>query len=86
MGVSNAAKNTLNKKPFNKRTENLSHDITLKEHNKNKTAKVSTNCENNVEALFLSHKCLPLVIFLVVCGQMKVGEDIGVGTLKKLGL
>ena len=43
MGVSKAAKNTLNKKPLINNIENLSHAKTLKIHNKNKTEKVSMN-------------------------------------------
>ena len=63
MGVSNAAKNTLNKNPFNKRTENLSQAITSNMHSKKRTENVSMNWENTVEALFLNHRCLPLVNF-----------------------
>jgi len=43
IGVSNAAKKTLNKKPLIKSTEKRSHSITLKVHNKKRTEKVSMN-------------------------------------------
>ena len=63
MGVSKAAKKTLNKKPLINKVENLSHASTLNMHNKNKTENVSMNWEKIVEALFLNHKCLPFVRF-----------------------
>ena len=63
IGVSNAAKKTLNKKPFTNSIENLSHAITSNVHNKNKTENVSTNCEKTVDALLRSHKCFPFVKF-----------------------
>ena len=37
MGVSKAAKNTLNKNPLSNNIENLSHAITSKKHKRNKT-------------------------------------------------
>jgi len=43
MGVSKAAKNTLNKNPFINRVENISQDKTLNIHSRNNTEKVSIN-------------------------------------------
>ena len=61
MGVSINATNTLNNQPIKSNVPNLSQPIAPAEQRINKTIEVSTNCENIVEALFLNHKCLPLV-------------------------
>lgn len=60
-GVSKAATITLNIKPLISKPLKFSQGIIPKAHNKINIVKVSTNCENQVEKLFLSHKCFPLV-------------------------
>ena len=60
-GVSTAATSTLNRKPLIRSSVKISQGKTSNEHKRNKTLNVSTNCDRNVEKLFLNQRCFPLV-------------------------
>ena len=51
----------LNKKPLISKVPNRFQGKTLNKHNNVITVKVSINCDEKVEKLFLNHKCFPFV-------------------------
>ena len=57
------ATNTLNKNPEISKPVNISHGSVLVTHSKKTTVKVSINCDEKVEKLFLNQSIFPLVFF-----------------------